>query len=131
MGARYSRHAGYTIARRQQNQRPTMRTVQRRVKFGPTTAKVMGLVVVAILATVMLTQSSTDATNVYKQNNLRKQMSRVDQDIERLRLEAKRAQSIQSIEQTAVKDQMQPTGRIDFVQKEEGDVAGVSTEKQP
>ena len=74
----------------------------------------------------MLSQSSTCATSAYKQNVTRNKTSQVSQDIERLRLEAKRAQSIQSIQDTPVKDQMQPMGDdVQFV--EPGQVAGVST----
>jgi hypothetical protein len=75
----------------------------------------------------MLTQSSTNATSAYKQTAVRKQISQSDQDIEQLKLEAKRAQSLQSVQQTAVKDQMQPATSVDYVEK--GDVAGVSTAK--
>lgn len=128
MGARYSRQTGYTISKRSNN-RSSVRTIQRRVRLGPTTAKYIGLLVLAILAIIMLTQSSTSSTNAYKQNELRKQISQVDQDIERLKLEAKRAQSIQNIQQTPVKQKMEPVKRVDFVEK--GEVAGVNTEKQP
>lgn len=122
--ARYSRSKGYVIAR--STQRPMVRTTQRRVKLGPTTAKYLGLAVLGVLAIIMLSQSSTNATSAYEQNKIRKESSQVSQDIERLRLEAKRAQSIQSIQDTQVKEQMQPMGDdVEFV--ETGEVAGAST----
>ena len=126
MGARYSRQTGYSISRRPTNTRRTIRTVQRRVRFGPTAAKYIGLAALAILAVVMLTQSSTSSTNAYKQNELRSQVSNVEQDIDRLKLEAKRAQSIQSIQQTTVKDQMEQVNRTEYL--ENGQVAGASTD---
>lgn len=127
MGARYSSRSGYTVTRKTPVRRPAVRTVQRRVKFGPTTAKFFGLGVLAILAVVMLTQSSTNATNAYKQSDVREDISHVEQDVERLKLEAKRAESLQSIQDTKVKDQMEPVKSSDYV--EAGDVAGASTAK--
>ena len=129
MSARYSRQAGFTIAKRSSGSRPAIRTVQRRVRFGPTTAKFMGLAVLAILAIVMLSQSGTSATSVYQQNQLRQKTSQVDQEMEALQLEAKRAQSLQSIQQTPVKDKMESVGKVEFVEK--GEVAGVSTQAKP
>jgi TolA-binding protein len=126
MNARYSSKAGYTIQKKAPR-RPTVRTVQRRIRFGPTTAKFFALGVLAVLAIVMLTQSSNNATNAYRQNELRKQVTQVDQDIDRLQLEAKRAQSLESIQQTAIKDQLETTTRVDYIEK--GDVAGASTDQ--
>ncbi|MBU6389014.1 hypothetical protein KGQ71_00695 [Patescibacteria group bacterium] len=128
MSARYSHQAGYSIARRK-SQRATMRTVRRRVRFGPTTAKFIGLAVLAILAIVMLTmQAGTNATGVYQQNSLNKNISQVDEDTTQLQLNATRAQALNAIQQTAVKDQMAPTGSVNgYV--ENGTVAGVSTQK--
>ena len=127
MGARYSKQAGYTVTRRAPVRRKTVRTVQRGVKFGPTTAKYFGLAVLGILAIVMLTQSSTNATNAYKQNEIKKEISHIDQDVERLKLEAKRAESLQTIQQSALKDQMEPVKQVEPVEK--GEIAGASTEK--
>ncbi|MEI6478106.1 MAG: hypothetical protein WCO52_03915 [bacterium] len=127
MAARYSHKSGYTVTRRAPARRQAVRTVQRRVKFGPTTAKFLGLAVLAILAVVMLTQSSTNATSAYKQTAVRTQISQSQQDIEQLQLEAKRAQSLQTVQQSPIKDQMTPTTQVDYVEK--GTVAGVSTEK--
>lgn len=128
MGARYSRQTGYTISRRA-IKRPTIRTVQRRVRFGPTAAKFIGLGVLTILAVIMLTQSSTSATQAYKQNQLRQETSQVEQDIARLQLEAKRAQSLENIQKTTLKDQMEPVGGVDFLKP--GEVAGASTDQKP
>lgn len=127
MATRYSSKTGYTVTRRKPVRRQTVRTVGRRVSFGPTTAKYLGLAVLAVLAIVMISQSSSNATTAYKQNEVRREVSQTQQDIDRLKLEAKRAESLQSIQQTPVKDQMQPATVIDRV--EIGDVAGVSTEK--
>jgi hypothetical protein len=127
MGARYSRQTGYTITRRSRH--VSSRNVQRRVKFGPTTAKLFGLIALTVLAIVMVSQSSGRATNAYKQNALRREESQIQQDIERLRLEAQRAQSLQAVQQTAVKEGMEPVKEVEFIEK--GDVAGASTEQQP
>ena len=130
MGARYSRQTGYTMLKRPAS-RPTIRTVQRRVRFGPTTAKFIGLAVLAILAGLMLTQSGKRATDAYQQNQLRNQTSQVDQDIERLQLEARRLQTVPAISNTPVKNDMTPITKdpVNFVQT--GDVAGASTTKNP
>jgi len=102
-------------------------TAQKRIKFGPTTAKFLGLGALGILAVVMISQSSSNATTAYKQNEIRTEVSQNQQDIDQLQLEAKRAQSLQSIQKTPVKDQMEQATSVDQV--EVGDVAGVSTEK--
>lgn len=104
-----------------------VRSTARRVKLGPTTAKFFGLAVVAILAIVMVTQSSSNATTAYKQGDVKQQISTTDQDIERLKLEARRAQSLSQVQQTPIKDQLEQTKQADYTEK--GDVAGVSTEK--
>jgi len=126
MSARYSRQTGYTVSKRQPA-RPSVRTVQRRVKLGPTTAKFLGLTVVAILAVVMLSQSGNSATSAYQQNQLRGNIAQKDQETQNLELEAKRSQSLQEIQKTPAKDTMQPVQRVDYVEK--GQVAGVSTEQ--
>ena len=126
MGARYSRQSGYTVARRTAA-RPTVRTAQSRAKFGPTAAKMFGLAALAILAVVMLSQAGTSTTAAYQQNQLRQQVSQADQDVQALQLEAQRAKSIQQIQNTPVKDQMQPVQNAGHV--EVGDVAGVSTSR--
>lgn len=126
MATRYSSKTGYTVTKRTPARRQTVRTVQRRVRFGPTTAKFLGLAVLAVLAVVMVTQSSSNATTAYKQNDVQKEVSHVEQDIDRLKLEARRAQSLQSIQQTPIKDSMQPSTDVGYVEK--GNVAGVATE---
>ena len=128
MATRYSSKTGYTVTKRKPAaRRQTVRTVQRRVKFGPTTAKFLGLGVLGILAIVMISQSSSSGTTAYKQNEVRSEVSKNQQDIDRLQLEAKRAQSLQSIQNTPVKDQMEQATSTDQI--EVGDVAGVSTER--
>lgn len=126
MAVRYSRQTGYTVSSRKNYAQPK-RTVQKRIKFGPTTGKMLGLIAITILAIVMISQSSGRATNVYEQNSLRKDKSIVEQDIERLKIEAQRAQSLQAVQNTAVKDGMQPMGDVEYVEK--GTVAGASTEQ--
>jgi hypothetical protein len=127
MRARYSRQQGYVIARRRTTTRPTVRTVQRKLTFGPTTAKYFGLVVLAILAIVMLTRSSASSADAYQELQLNKEIGSSEQKIEEMKLEAKRAQSIQEIQNTALKDQMQPMQNVEYPEK--GEVAGASTAK--
>lgn len=126
MKARYSRNSGYTITTRAPR-RPSVRTVQRKVKFGPTTAKVIGFFILMILGIVTLTQATTNATSGYSQAALRKEISKKKQDIDQLELENQRAQSLQAIEQSKAKDGLEPVKDVEFV--EEGQVAGVSTTK--
>lgn len=125
MGARYSRTSGYTISRRSAPTRATVRTVQRRVKLGPTAAKILGFGVLAVLAVLMLSSSSKSNTSLYDQNKARKDISQVNQDIERLKLEAKRAQALQEIQNSAVRASMVPAEDVEFI--EEGEVAGAAT----
>ncbi len=125
MGARYSRTSGYTISRRTAPTRSTVRTVQRKVTFGPTAAKILGVGVLALLAILMISSSTKNNTDLYAQNKTRQETSQVNQDIERLKLEAKRAQSLEQIQQTPVRAEMTPAEDVDFIQK--GEVAGAAT----
>jgi len=125
MGARYSRHSGYTISKRRSATRATVRTAPRTFGFGPNTARYFGLGVLAIIAIVVVTNSSTRATSAYQQNALNQQVGQVNGDIDALKLEAKRAQSLQNIQNTPAKADMQPVDNVTYVEK--GDVAGVST----
>lgn len=121
MGARYSRQTGYTLTRRAPV-RPTIRTVQRRVRIGPTAAKFIGLAILAILVGFALTNNGSTATSAYQQNAMRKQVSQVQQDVDSLKLEAER---VRSIEQSPPAD-LQPVNQVDYVN---GIVAGASTTK--
>lgn len=125
MGARYSHKSGYTISRRTAPTRSTVRTVQRKVTLGPTAAKILGVGVLAVLAVLMLSSSGKSNTSLYDQNQARKDLGQVNQDIERLKLEAKRAQSLQEIQNTPVKEQMVPAENVEFIER--GEVAGAAT----
>ena len=127
MSARYSGQAGYTVRKRTAPRRPGVQKTQSKFKLGPTTAKFLGLAVLAILGAVMVSQSSGNATTAYKQSDIRKDISQTNQDVDRLTLEAKRAQSLQAIENSPVKDGMEQTTATQQV--ETGNVAGVSTAK--
>ena len=126
MGARYSRNTGYTISKRTVQRQP-MRSAQKRITFGPTAAKFFGIAVLAILALVMLSNSSKSTTDPYNQDAIRQNISQVNQDISSLQLEAQRAQSINAITQDPAATQMQPDGNPTYVST--GSVAGVSTTK--
>lgn len=125
MGARYSRTSGYTVSRRSAPSRPTVRTVQRKITLGPTAAKVLGIGVLAVLAILMLSSSSKSSTSLYDQNKLRKDISQVQQDTDRLKLEAQRAKSAEEIQKSALKEQMVPAENVEFIEK--GEVAGAAT----
>ena len=127
MSARYSKQTGYTVARRSASTRRSTRTVQRRVKFGPTAAKYFGLAILAVLALITLTSSSSSSTTAYEQTDLRQQSSQVEKDIEQLKLEAKRAQSLQAVQNSSVKEGMEPVKDAGFV--ESGEVAGATTQQ--
>lgn len=136
MGARYSRHAGYTISQRRATTRTTVRTTKPKLAFGPHTARYFGLAILAVIAIVVVTQSSTRATSAYQQNDLRTKLGQTNADIDALKLEAKRAQSLQSIQSAAAKQTMEQVPAQDITYVEKGDVAGVSTDapsatKQP
>jgi|GEM_PF-6342902 len=127
MSARYSRNQGYTIAsKRRRTNRPVVRSVQRKLTFGPTTAKYFGLAVLAILAIIMLTRSSASSGDVYASLNLTKQISDTQSQIDEVKLEAEREQSLQAVQNTPVQASMVPMTGVGYVEK--GQVAGVSTE---
>ena len=75
----------------------------------------------------MVSQSSGNATTSYKQSDIRDSISQADQDVDRLQLEAQRAQSLAAIQSSPVKDSMVQTTQTEQV--ETGNVAGVSTER--
>ena len=127
MSARYSGQAGYTVRKRAAVRRPGVQKTQSKFKLGPTTAKFLGLAVLAILGAVMVSQSSGNATTSYKQSDIRDSISQADQDVDRLQLEAQRAQSLAAIQSSPVKDSMVQTTQTEQV--ETGNVAGVSTER--
>jgi type II secretory pathway pseudopilin PulG len=89
-------------------------------------ARYFGMAILVVLAVVMLTRSSSSSTEAYTQNQLRKEVGKAAQEIEQLKLEAKRAQTIQEIQNTNVKDGMQPVKDAEFV--ETGEVAGATTD---
>lgn len=125
MRARYSSQQGYVISTKRAK-RQVIRPTQRRIKFGPTAAKYLGLGVLAVLAVVMLSQSTGNNTAAYDQSNLRKDISEVNQNVESLKLEAKRATSVEEVQKAAVRAQMTPMpAAVDYV--EGGEVAGAST----
>ena len=114
MGARYSRHAGYTVARRQ-SKRSVSRTVSRKFRFGPTTAKYLGLGVLAVIALVAATQSNSGVTRDYQQAALTKQLSQNNATIEAMKLEAKREQSLSSVAQSSEAASMVPVTDVTHV----------------
>jgi len=127
MGARYSRNQGYTISKRSVGRAP-VRTTQKKISFGPTTAKFFGLAVLAILMLVMVSNSTKGATNPYDENAIRQQISQVDQDIDSLKVQAQRDQAVANIQQSPVVSQMVPMDpQTDPQYVEKGNVAGVST----
>jgi hypothetical protein len=126
MGARYSKTRGYSVPSRRPIARQTVRTNTTKVKFGPMAARYFGMAILVVLAVVMLTRSSSSSTEAYTQNQLRKEVGKAAQEIEQLKLEAKRAQTIQEIQNTNVKDGMQPVKDAEFV--ETGEVAGATTD---
>ena len=125
MGARYSRHAGYTVARRNTTQRTPTRTVSRRFKLGPNTARYIGLAVLAIIGLVVVTQSNNGVTRQYSDQKVTQSLAQENASIEALKLEAQRAQSLSAITQSAQKDSMVPIGSD--VTHVSGDVAGATT----
>jgi hypothetical protein len=127
MGARYSRTSGYTISRRTAPTRSTVRTVQRKVKLGPAAAKVIGIGVLAVLAIFMLISSNKSTTNLYDNTTTQKAVSETNRETENLKLQAKRAQSLEAAQSSTVKDQMVPADNVQFIEK--GDVAGASTDR--
>ena len=126
MAARYSRQSGYTVSR--QSRRATVRTVPRKVGFGPHAARYFGIGILAVVALFMLTQSSTGATSAYTKNDLNKQISQVGGDVASLQLEAKRVQSLQNVQNSDTAKAMVPVAAQDVTYVQKGDVAGVSTD---
>jgi hypothetical protein len=127
MAARYSHTAGYSITKRTPRRRAMVHSSKPRLKFGPIVSKLSALAVVGVLAATMIAQSSNTATNAYKQTDVRKEVGKVEQDIERLQLEAQRAQSLQAITQSQARQNLVESTEVKQV--ELGQVAGVSTDQ--
>ena len=124
MGARYSRHTGYTVPKRT-TARPTVRTVQRRIKFGPTTAKFIGLIVLAVLAALAVAATGNATTSSYTNTQITSQTAQVNADNQALTLEVDREKSIQTVAaHDPNKQTMVPVDQVGFV-------AGASTEATP
>lgn len=124
MRTQYSRNSGYTVSRRS-TRRSMIRPTARRISFGPTTAKIIGISVLAILGFVMLSRSTGNSTDAYKQLELRKEVGAAQRDLEALKIEAQRAQSLSEVQQSEVKDSMVPVKGV--VPVEKGEVAGAAT----
>ena len=134
MSARYSHKTGYTIARRQPVRRATVRTVERRVKFGPTTAKYIGLAILGIIA-ISLTASKVgvSTTQVYNNTQLSTQVNQEQQKLESLQEQASRLQSLAAVQSNPdLTKQYSSPGPIDQISSTPGptptgQVAGVAT----
>jgi hypothetical protein len=127
MRARYSHQKGYVIASRRTN-RPTVRTVKRSLKFGPTTAKYFGLAILAVLAVIMLTRSSENSASAYTKLQLNKDIGTTEREVREAQLAAQRVKSLEETQKdTALTGQMQPMQNADY-SLEKGEVAGASTQ---
>lgn len=135
MGARYSRQTGYTVAKRSTPaRRTTTRTVQRQVKFGPTTARYIGLALLGVLALVGVSRKTGVSTTTYQDSQVRSQISNEQADLNNLNIEAQRQRTLKALQdsQVAAKEGLQPVTAVDQVpvgDVEKGQVAGVSTTK--
>jgi uncharacterized membrane protein YoaK (UPF0700 family) len=126
MGARYSRNAGYTISKRSVS-RPAVRATKQPLKFGPTTAKFFGLAILAILAFVMVSSSGKVAISPYSNSAVTAQISETQQNIDALKIQADRYQTLDAAKTASVAPSMVPADPNYSLDK--GTVAGVSTGK--
>ena len=131
MRTRYSRTRGYVVDRRPKA-RPTVRTVQRKITFGPAAARYLGLGVLVVLGIIMFSRAGDNSTSAYTTSQLNKDIGQANQDIDELKLAAKRAESLQAIQNTAAKDAMVPVSSAQFISQgnvDTGEVAGVATQR--
>jgi len=106
------------------------RIIRRRLRFGPTIAKFFALIILTVLAILMLTNSSSNATQLYQKSDTIKDKADLEQQIDDLQFWISRQKTLQSITNTGLKDQMEPIQNPDYLDQNEGNVAGENVENR-
>jgi hypothetical protein len=130
MAASYSKSRGYTVPKRKSSERigrGTIRPAAQRFTLGPTTARIIAIVAIAILGGIMLSRSSGSSTTAYEKNQLQREIGSTEQEIQQLKVEAQRAQALQGIEGGSVRAELVQPGSVQTITGETGSVAGAST----
>ena len=91
----------FFVGKRDQNLGIRKRTMQKRFFFGPTSLKVIILVVLAAFSLFYLSQSSQSATKNYTISDLDQQEKDLNAEKERLEVEANRLKALSIIQEKA------------------------------
>ena len=91
----------FFVGRRDQNLGVRKRTLEKRVFLGPTSVKVIVLVVLAAFSLFYLSQSSQSATKNYEISDLDQKKKDVNAEAERLEVEANRLKALSIIQEKA------------------------------
>ena len=102
------------------------RIIRRRLRFGPTIARFFALAILTILAVIALTSSTGNATRLYEKSDLVKEKAKLDTEVDELKFWAKRQQSFQAIDKAEIKNQLVPIDNPDYINSQQGEVAGAS-----
>ncbi len=91
----------FFVGKRDQNLGIRKRTVEKRVFLGPTSVKVIVLVILAAFSLFYLSQSSQSATKNYEISDLEQQKKDLNGEKERLEVESNRLKALSIIQEKA------------------------------
>lgn len=107
------------------------RIIRRRLRFGPTIARVFALSVLTVLAIIALASSTSNATKLYKQSGAVKKEAELKTEVDELKFWVNRLETLKNIKNENITNTMVPLDKVDNINSnsQNGEVAGVSTEK--
>jgi len=108
------RYFNYTYSR---IQRPGERkkTIKTDIKIGPVSLKFLTVIILTILTMLYFAQSNSGATKGYELKELENRQEKLEQENERLKVEAARLRSIKEIEKEAKKKKMVPVEKVEYL----------------
>lgn len=95
------------------------RTINREIKIGPVSLKVLTISALASLMLFYLAQSTQSATKSYEIQALQREKQEITEDVERLELEAVRLQSLRTITEAMgerIDKEFQAAGSVEAIQ---------------
>lgn len=104
------------------------RIIRRRLRFGPTIGRFLALIILTILAVIMLTNSTGNATKLYEKSTISKKKADLAEEVKELEFWVERQQTLKSITSGDLVNQLEPINDPDHI---EGEVAGQSAENKP
>jgi cell division protein FtsL len=91
------------------------RTIVPRIKIGPISLTFVTIILACLLCLFYLAQSNAVATTGYKIRELEQRRKELQEDNEKLQLEAARLQSIKEVEDTAEDLKMVPSKQVNYL----------------